>query len=305
MAWSGAARSGTALSGTARFGAARSGTAIIVWHGMSWTQRAPSPFWKFGNALITSATRAVTGLETRLRLAHVTSPAPEPGTAPCVYPMAAPHPQCHRYNTCYSYAKRRWQACSACGAEDRKNAVAPQGDYLCGRCWPLHVKDHCLCADALRLIQEHGGDPNATAGGKGSIGSGSAGGGSGCMFAATAPLQPVGLVPWQQGPSASSGPLAGGSGGAVGAEGTGGGKGVAIAGSLGTEGGKDRKGGKGGFGNDAEVGPGGQGGSYYGGRGQWGGGRTGDMATPAELLERRVQLLEDRLRLLELRFPYN
>ena len=189
-----------------------------------------------------------------------------------------------------------------CGSEDHKNAVAPHGDYLCGRCWPLHVQGHCRCADALRLIQEHGGDPNANAGGGGSVGCGSAGGGNGGMFAASAPLQPVGIVPWQWGPCASSGPPADGKGGAVGAEGAGGGKGVAIAGSLGTEGGKGGNGGKGGFGNDAEGsqgGQGGNGGSYYGGQGQGqGGGRTGDTATPLELLERRVQFLESRLRLL-------
>ena len=219
-------------------------------------------------------------------------------TAPGAYQMAAPSPPCHGYNTCFAYAKRRWLACSACGADDHKNAVTPEGDYSCGRCWPLHVKNHCLCAEALRLMR--GGDTNANASGRDSSGSGSAGGGSGCLFTATAPLQPAGIVPWQQ----DLGPPAGGKGGTVGAEGTGGGKGVVIASSVGTEGGKARNGKKGGFGNDTDVGRGGQGNSYYEGKGQQGGGRTSDSAMPVELLQRRVQLLEDRLRLLELRLGF-
>jgi len=88
-------------------------------------------------------------------------------------------PKCHGYNTCYAYAKKRWQACVVCGSEDYKNAVAPNGDYLCGRCWPSQVRGHCRCAEALRLIQEHGGDPNGSGGGGGSSGGGSASGGSG------------------------------------------------------------------------------------------------------------------------------
>ena len=180
--------------------------------------------------------------------------------------MAAANPKCHRCNTCYAYAKRRWQACDACGADDYKNAVAPTGDYLCGRCWPSQVRGHCRCADALRLMREHGGDPNTSA---------------------------------SRGGSASGGNNDG-NGGAVNAFGAGVGKGVAVGG-VGTEGGPHGNGGKTGCGN-AAPGKGGNDGSSGGVRGQ--GQEDGRKSGAAmQLLEHRVQLLEERLRLLESRFP--